>query len=345
MSSIEERLGIVLDSARLIPVSAVAPRSDDCCDAVEAAIGVRVQTPTAAKGVSRRAIDEIAYHRLGHINLDPHDAFAVDALEKSYVHPAGDAVNGSPESSAQFLEHLICEARRQQQLTSPGVNQKHLATPNEVTRMFVLHGPRGAGKTFFLNHLLARHNATLRERHVIWARLDLSRDVDDNFDVYSRAATKVVKLLFRYFDTDSSVAHQSSTSRFPLSAKLRLAIDQGSFDPRTRRALMKELDTLRFKFGQTVRNTPLTSSTVSELMREMCLREALAHGYALVAVLDNMDRLEATQRAECLFERLLRELREFMVTNPCGFAILCICRTSSVQELLCVFLFLDIKVN
>lgn len=311
-------------------------------DAVDFRIGPSFYTEKLTSEVEDDPIDTRIYRRLGHITLDPRDRRAVEAISRSYVFPPGKSPNCSKENARELVKDLIIEAKRQGDIGNINAERRVPATlEDEIPALFVLHGSRGTGKTFFLNYLIANHSNDFSREKVLWVRIDLSREVEDGFSIYRRVLTKTAKILLRYVDKDSMIAEKlhiakldQGLERYPIAEKVRNELKQAAFDEETKAEIRRKLDALKQEFGRQESSAPLDLRTVPEMLGHMLTEEARKAGYRFVAILDGLDRLETTEAAQFMFERLLKELREFTVVHSRRFAILAICRSSSVAEVL-----------
>ena len=68
---------------------------------------------------------------------------------------------------------------------------------------FWLHGKKGIGKTFFLNHFFATYRPDLENHQLMWIRMDLWRSFGDDKDLRHRVYSQATKIFFRYFHIDS----------------------------------------------------------------------------------------------------------------------------------------------
>lgn len=331
---VEAHLISDLLSRPLQRLESLCPSEGDVVDAVSTALARQspASTPPETNVYVGKVgtIDGHIVRRLGHLVVNPNDPHRSRALNDSYVyHDSGgflDAyANYSPESAQAFLEALISSAKREreQTLVRAGHITKSVANAEDPfgddfdrgrdqSRLFVLHGPRGAGKTIFVNHLLSRYSGLLDCKKVIWVRLNLVEDFGSDDDLMHRIGLQACKILLRYYDSDSKEWNKPSYLDVQCAGYLAEFIRGNSHEATRILTLQEKESDIRLLthainvFQDKERDEPVRQDLLPKYVAVEAIHYAIRNGYSFIVVLDGLDRLDITSEAKSKHGRLLR---------------------------------------
>lgn len=296
--------------------------------------------------------DDYIRRRLGHIIVNPHNENSTEALKKVYVYATDVSpdceridntyINKSPANTDAFMQDLISRAKEaRQQLLGRGAPdptdlRDHAARDSHI----IVHGKRGCGKTFFLNHLLAKYSETLDEEKVLWVRLNLVEgfegDIpsDFKFDLVHRIYAQTAKIVLRYYDPESEHYRKDKPKprSLPLMESLRDFVREKYKDKESRIYRMDELVNMQYAFGTKGVDPQISPALVPRPIGEALFHLVLQKGYSVICVLDGLDRLESSAHHKRRFQQLFDAAVN--LTNSqgnLGIAIVSVTRTNTLN--------------
>lgn len=327
-------------SAQLKNPELLSRLSRDRLDAIARTV---THNPRSSKALEPASRSEHILKRLGHISVNPSDPLNTQAITGSYAYsnPRSTAsdisdaqcVNENEGVTDEFVQLLIGEAERQHfiatQLAS-GVSEAVNASP----RMFVLHGPRGVGKTFFLNFSLSRWSSALDERKILWVRLDLVKNFPPTNDLIKWIYAQTTKVVLRYYDSRSSFYSKGAldVSTLPVDEEVTNYIQALPGDlphsEMTAWVRMKEV------FWGQAAEQPLSERLVSEHIARHLFHYLLNHGFKFIIILDGFDKLESTHDSSSKFQSMLHAVLDLGgSTEPIGFPLVVVMRTNTLRSM------------
>lgn len=253
------------------------------------------------------------YRRFGHLAVNPSRASSRKALLASYVFtpqniPSGIQVaNRDEESALAFVQSLIVLAKEQRELwenRSPDSVEYRLAQEN----LSLLIGPRGCGKTFFLNYLLSKHHELLNEERVVWVRVDLTQlfflrpQDQESVPLEDWAHAQATKILYRYYDA-SSIHSKDKPIKLNIDLVLQHYIESAARSKEEREVLEEKRRKLAelFPIGRHRYNkqgvgsaeAPLSQSLVPSDIGLHIVNYALKAGYSFIVIFDGLDVIDS----------------------------------------------------
>lgn len=276
------------------------------------------------------------HQMLGHIPVNPTDRDNTDALLNMYVtsqdsgtHPF--YVNWSPEGIREFVDQMIAFAE----------NERVYHHRSEG-RLILIHGPKGCGKTFLLNHILARFSQHFDDRKTLWVRVNLAADFSGSLLHWIYAQT--TKIVFRYYDPTSQYYDHAHPKKIALRVReyLEQYVNDAVLDPDLRDKLSKNVSRMRQVFQHKEKGArgngvgidePLSPDLVDEVLARAVFHFALGQGYSIIVALDGLDRLEATAFQYRRFANLWHQtMRLAHASDPFRAALIAITRTNTLSE-------------
>ena len=281
----------------------------------------------------------------GHIIVNPHRRENTDALVKSYVYasdrpPETVFVNGSAEDTEDFVRELIRRAHdARTAILTIDQDSAGASTSSWGHLHLILYGKRGSGKTFFLNHVLSKYSGLFDRERVIWLRLNLVEPfgLDENhpsaFDLELRVYAQLAKIVFRYYDPKSEF-YVSKPEPLDLSGDLFDFVQERSPNQTTSQALNQSIMDIRQAFGTKGVDPPLSPELVPTFIGRKLLQLARARGYAIICVLDGLDRLEISSQDRHRFDRLFKAaVRLNNTSGSLGVMVVSVTRTNTLNTL------------
>jgi len=273
------------------------------------------------------------HRRLGHIPANPNNVLDTKALLESYVYlkPTGIPsyfVNECPESADKLIHELIETAKYARKYV---LNQT--IDRSECKFTSILHGDRGSGKTFFVNHVFSKNSKKLDYEKVLWVRLDLfdefaSERYDDNV-ISDWIYAQTTKIVFRYYDPNSN---QYDQKNLPLDLKHEVLdyINSSVFSDEEKLKLQQKLQKWINIFYS--KREEALSELVPGFLGNFVFDLVLDKGYSFIVVLDGLDKLEATEYYSNRFTHMLSSLRS-LIAKFRGAAFLVVTRTNNLRQL------------
>lgn len=277
------------------------------------------------------------YRRLGHLTVNPNKMGANEALVKSYVFSPDDRlgiVNSNEKSVGDFIARLIRVAREERAFDSQFRVPDPAAASGQATRMFVLHGPRGTGKTFFLNYLLSRYSELLDKEKVIWVRINLVTNFGPHNQLENWIPAQASKILLRYYDENQKSRHPGSQPPIPLDFVEHIKTyveEQYAEYPDRLRELRDHIIIMKESFRDLRYDKPVSEDLVPPVLGKEIMRYAREMGYSFIVALDGLDRLDITNSAKEKFDSLCRQVDLIgRAYESQGFTLLVASRTKTL---------------
>jgi hypothetical protein len=281
--------------------------------------------------------------RLGHISVNPSDPVNTQAITGSYAYhnPTSAAtqieevqyLNENQAITEAFVMMLIDEAAHQHFIAT----QLKSGVPEAVNasrRMFVLHGSRGIGKTFFLNFALSKWSNVLDESKTVWVRVDLVKNFPPRNDLLKWIYAQTTKILLRYYDSRSKLYQKRSLdiASLPLDQEIQRYI--AGLPEEVRRTETDAWIRMTEVFRRDVTEQPLSELLVSEHIARRVFQYFIQAGFKFIVILDGFDRLEATHDMSNKFHSLVQNVLDLgKSTEPIGFPIVVVMRTNTLRSL------------
>jgi hypothetical protein len=285
-------------------------------------------------------------NRLGHIPVNPsRDKYNTKALKETYVYfndskeeSSNESVNQNSKSSDLFLEDLIGLAHRQRDYIydSSIINP----TGNILSdRPFILHGSKGLGKTFYLNHFYSKYFKELDDNHVLWIRINLVDDYpcNDKEEIIEHwIDAQLTKIVLRYYDKKSDYYNYSNPKKYPLEIipVLRKEIyDDGELSEMEKKDYIYHIDEIKDSYRKKGPERVLKEKLVNPFIAQKIKRIVAEKGYSLIVALDGYDRLEITKSYKERFETIQPQVVKLLQTHErLGFALLVVSRSRTLSN-------------
>jgi hypothetical protein len=307
------------------------------------------------------------HNRLGHISVNPNDPYNTAALISSYqfvdddplscdinlqtgilngeVQMATDAdetrdicVNKNFAACKEFVDTLIHIADQQDRLLKVEFARQDRVLTQQ--RALLLHGQRGAGKTFFENYVLSRFSDYLDAHNTIWIRINLVEDIGFDKKLFNWINAQTAKIVMRYYDRNSLY--------FPKARKHHVDVDnyiannlytRKSKPERRRLKRQYEHACTIFREGgnraSTIREEAISEQLIPPAIAIQVVAAARSAGFRFIVVLDGLDILEITKAYRARFNILTQQSMELAnSTKVNGFALLVVTRTSTLNTVL-----------
>ena len=288
-----------------------------------------------------RSRDDHVHRRLGHIVVSLKDFYNTEALKKCYVYMSDDnvidekIVNRNKESMENFVEKLITSANAK---ASNIFSRKNVADDGgrkaalKRDSLYIIHGKRGIGKTFFLNHVLSTFSDRFDKEKVLWIRINLLNDFGDNSNIKHWLYAQLTKVIFRFYDPAS-----------PFYSKKDVGLDVDAVNLLTKFAEKQDEDVKLFYKQQIVGMKqvfhsehsiePISPLLINEQLARQLYLELIKFGYKFIFVLDGYDRIEALAHAEHKFDKIRDALTALVGNNDnSGFVILIVTRQNGITK-------------
>ncbi|MFA5056224.1 MAG: hypothetical protein WC562_08695 [Dehalococcoidia bacterium] len=290
--------------------------------------------------------------RLGHITVNPHRPYNTQALKECYVCldeceqelTAFDDryINTSHERIRSFVEDLVERARnaRRMLLHTNEVDRTDRANASAKNFHLILFGPKGAGKTFLLNHILAKYSDYFDQEHILWVRINLVErfggDIatDFKFDLRHRILAQATKIVMRYYDPISEYAKPSKKYPLRVVETLYEAVKEEAPDTDTANRWTDQVSSMKNAFCKLGSDPSISPDLVPRHLGEIVMRFIFQKGYSVICVLDGLDKLEASVAETRRFERLFDAAVNLTTsTGSQGMMMVSVTRTDTLNTL------------
>ena len=289
------------------------------------------------EGASKKnSAAEILMSRLGHIPVNPSDAGNTFFLRNSYVYAneVGDrddrpAVNADARTVTKFADRLIAVAKESARRSLSG---HHSDRKNKVISLV---GPRGSGKTFFVNHLFSVHSERFDKDKVIWVRLNLISDhgFDDDLLKWSRA--QIAKLLLRYYETASEYKSDAQPNSIDIISHISRWIEDTFPKQNDRDRYNDRFLSMRQVFCSTGSDEDISATLCDEAICREIFRFARSQGYSFIIAFDGFDRMDSDTLHRDRFTLLSRSLSQIVSgVAEIGACFLVVCRSQTFKAIL-----------
>jgi len=287
--------------------------------------------------------------RLGHISVNPTDPENRLAISSTYLFttpPVASnqectvSLNSNPTKIKQFIDRIVAESHRQARLAI----EKRRSVSDDVSssqRLFLIHAPRGAGKTSFLNYALSRWSQLLDDKRVVWVRVDLVKDFFPHNKVESWIYAQLAKIAFRYYSSRSAIFAMPGKkydkpfdlAEMDLEGHVWRYIE-GMPLQEHRLKLADDFAKMLDVFSKNAAERLLSEDAVNETISQQVFQFLLKNSISVIVILDGFDRLEATPEAIDKFVDLMHQITYLAETaDPIGYPIVFVSRTSTQRFL------------
>jgi hypothetical protein len=242
-----------------------------------------------------------------------------------------NVVNANADQLLRFISDIVNIAKQ-----AGDVNRETAAPdPTQVAKELgraqhvLLYGPRGCGKTFLLNYLLSEFSETFDHEKLLWIRINLNEDFGDppvgdyQQTLHHYILAQLTKIVFRYYDPNS----EFYTSK-PYPIELGSILRDQSTDP----VVVANMEESFTKKGQ---DPPISPSLIPFWLALRVSGVVLREGYSVVAILDNLDRLEAEARHRGRFRAIFRAASQLVLTGlgNLGMAVVSVTRDDTLRRI------------
>jgi hypothetical protein len=251
--------------------------------------------------------------RLGHIEVNPHAHETTRALTKVYAHGGASSggsypsANASPALTQAFMDALIIRAQVRLERFTAQIEDPNLGSGLELPAHTVLIGPRGSGKTFFLNHLLAKYSNRLDVAKVLWVRLNIVKRFGNDGALSHRIWAQTTKIILRYYDPDSEFFDKSRAANLQLPIKKHIEQFIATNTPVTLQesSLRKWLALCNSCMKRSSVEPVFAPESYPEDLCQECFNFVLAAGFGVIVAIDGLDLLDFIPEAEERYNNLL----------------------------------------
>ncbi len=349
-AEIVQRVGEMLTSPAL-NLADILPDATGWADAVEQLVAAGHETRyTPPLGRTR---NDYIRRRLGHIAANPHSEDNSQALTETYVCAADanpdngsiddDYINKSPKHMADFVADLVYRAReaRRLLLEKDAIDAADRARVWAPELHVIVHGERGCGKTFLLNHILCKFSADFDRERVLWVRVNLTQEFgtdlskDFRYNLLHHIHAQLTKIVLRYYEP-SSEFYRRAPKPYPLPVmeELQDFVRSRAPDKETRARWTDALIDMANAFGKRDQDPPVNPDLVPQVLAREAFHLALGHGYCVVCVLDGLDQLENSAYQRRRFEQLFDAAQGLASSlGNAGLALASVTRTNTLNTL------------
>lgn len=296
--------------------------------------GDAISGQAVENGPSQYFVPMDRYHayvssRLAHIIVNPSSRKSdASALIETYVHATDvdGAANNSLESVGEFLSELCQISKRNKRgfLAESEFDREYHSNKNSVQ---LLVGNRGIGKTFFLNHVLAKYSEFLDREKIIWVRINLVDTFGENDDLIHWMYAQATKIVLRYYCKESKYFDSSSPKEaFDVIGIVNSYLESLD-DPYRRKCEKDAFQELLDIFVRNLTDEPIRIGMCPKgLVRKIWETTVRGGGYSFIVAFDGLDRLESSYASHKKFTSLvssMRALQNQAEVVPASFVVTC----------------------
>jgi hypothetical protein len=282
---------------------------------------------------------DYTFFAFGHLASNPSMPRRSKFLLKAYCcnNNSFGTVNCNAKSSFTFFKELFDASRNKAKLELQNLDDTFGVVARDV---YILHGPRGAGKTFFLNYLLTAYSKLLDKKKCIWIRVSMVEQFDYNKaePVLTWLMQKLIKILLNYYNRDSSLCSDEKKHVDTIGI-IKRYIDNKIYQNEQNRADdYRALDRL---YKSIIRNREERTSKVHQTIdhdyefgTEM-INVLRQKGYHFIFIIDGMDRLDVSPIYREKFRTVMHALSKMLNNsgNKYSGIFLLVCRTESLIKI------------
>ncbi|MBI9077448.1 MAG: hypothetical protein JEZ02_18720 [Desulfatibacillum sp.] len=290
-------------------------------------------------------LEDHIYGRLGQIPLRPKkNQDSRQALINCYCYKnlAGDPdqhiVNKNPASTEKFGKDLVETARSSRFLTDMSSNSLESMSKQIVqgAQSFILHGPRGSGKTFYLNHLFAKFEGVFDKRKVIWVRVNLLHyfcDKMNSENLLEWIFGQLTKIVYRYYYPDSQLFEKRNAPNVVIDPHAILSnYIKSDVKSATRKDHYEDkIQGFLDMFIHRDHCQSIVKDTIPLNLGRALFTNLLKKGFGFIFVLDGLDRLQALPHLNDRWLATIEGLKQILVgETPLQAAFLLVTRTQNI---------------
>lgn len=265
---------------------------------------------------------------LGHLAANPSEPDRRSWLMDAFVYAKDNAPGNSDRSCPNFdepsglafVENLIEAAHSE--------GNAYRARVRSGRDIFVLHGPRGVGKTIFINHLFTKFNDLLENEKIIWLRINLPEPFGgDRPKLVHWLLSKLAYVVLRYLYT-----------RFDDIRKEFLALPDyfkaQNYTSEVVNRLLDNFDKVKRMYLSGEARQALEVDTFEERLVSRLSDQLVHAGYSFIFVLDGYDRVDPLPRVLERFDFIKDELNHlFKPDTRLGGCYLLVTRSETLRYL------------
>jgi hypothetical protein len=250
--------------------------------------------------------------RLGHIEVNPHAQESTRALTTVYAHGGLNnceypSANLTPAATEAFIDDLVIRAQMRSERFTAQIEDSNLGSGLELPANTILMGPRGCGKTFFLNHLLAKHSSRLDAAKVLWVRLNIVKRFGSDGALSHRIWAQTTKIILRYYDPDSDFFDKSRAEnlRLPIKRHIEQFIATNTSAALQESSLRKWAALCNSFMKRNSVEPVFSPESFPEDLCQECFNFVLAAHFGVIVAIDGLDLLDFIPEAEERYNNLL----------------------------------------
>ncbi len=262
------------------------------------------------------------YRRLGHIIVSPKDVFNTLALNECYTYydeetllPGESAIVNYNESTAiKFIKKLIKDSRSRLKSNVSKFNADNVGRRAAAGRkkLYFLDGPRGSGKTFFLNFIFSKFHQMFDDERVIWVRINLVNEycTYSNSEIHDLADwlfAQLTKIILRYYDFNSVQYRKNGKGKLAfnyIEILTNYIEKECSYDENLSLVLKQKLLKLKQIFQNQTETEPISKGLVPDVFGRYLFDFLQRNNISVIFVLDGCDKIEALVHQEKKFQWL-----------------------------------------
>ena len=278
---------------------------------------------------------------LVHIKVNPHNKTVSELIELSYVVNSNrlvankNAINVNKIRLYRFICSVVNVAHSERIASLPtGVDGQRGHPSDTVTQtaIYIIHGERGVGKTFFLNYALTKSSKFLDRQRTIWVRVNLAYRSGYERDIVGWMYAQAAKICCRYYDVASAISNKKLMDNY--GHLLKWIDGNHRLDATEKYALRKRLRTMYEVFSETASDEPISEDNCdSELCREL-YGHLRREGWSFIFALDGFDRLDLVPEQIDRFSSIRAQIEKFIsMRTAFGATIIVVTRTETFQYL------------
>jgi Cdc6-like AAA superfamily ATPase len=288
------------------------------------------------------SLEDHVHRRLGHIVVMPRDRFNSKALRECYVYSKDDNildskhVNRNADSAKKFVDTLTKSAITLGNDSSGRLDTKidagGISAASKGDTLYLLHGRRGTGKTFYLNHLISRFSDDFDKNNVLWIRINLLNDFGNNTNITHWMYAQLTKVISRFYDGRSPFFRKKDFPKLMVNVRELLMTWAEQQDDDMRIYYKGKISGMEQVFHSKHRIEPISPTLIDEQLARQLYIELVERGFKFIFVLDGFDRVEALKHASMKFKSLRDSIANLVGNSDSpGYTILLVTRSCNLN--------------